>query len=130
MHVLHKSYRITFALFLIMVFMAPAFLSAAESISPEAAKAHLGETRTICGKVANTYYSRFVTEKPTFINFGKPYPNHVFSIAIMGENRNKYENAPEDFFEGKSLCVTGLIEIYDNKPLIVVRDKTQIHLQE
>jgi hypothetical protein len=105
-------------------------LPAAESLTPVAAKAHVGETRTICGKVENTYYSRFVKDKPTFINFGRPYPNHFFSIAIMGANRDMFENAPEDFFTGKSLCVTGLIETYDNKPLVVVRDKMQIRMTE
>jgi hypothetical protein len=59
-------------------------LHAAEPLTPEAAKAHVGQSVTVCGKVANTYYSRFVEGKPTFINFGRPYPNHVFSIAIMG----------------------------------------------
>ncbi|MEW6501909.1 MAG: DNA-binding protein [Thermodesulfobacteriota bacterium] len=86
----------------------------------------MGQSVTVCGKVANTYYSRFVEGKPTFINFGRPYPNHVFSIAIMGADRAKFDNAPEDLFEGKSVCVTGLIEAFDNKPLIVVRDRAQI----
>ena len=110
--------------------LAANHLYAAESLTPEAAKAHVGQTATVCGKVANTYYSRFVEGKPTFINFGRPYPNHVFSIAIMGADRAKFDNAPENLFEGKSVCVTGLIEAYDNKPLIVVRDKAQIRWQE
>ena len=131
LHAQHKSFRFTIVLLLaIMLLIAPACLPAAESLTPEAANAHAGETRTICGKVANTYYSRFVKDKPTFVNFGRPYPNHVFSIAILGANRDMFENAPEDFFTGKSLCVTGLIETYDNKPLIVVRDKMQIRITE
>lgn len=111
---------------MLAILLTPVHLFAAESLTPEAAKAHVGETATVCGPVANTYYSRFVEGKPTFINFGHPYPNHVFSIAIMGVDRAKFDNAPEDLFEGKSVCVTGLIESYDYKPLIVVRDKAQI----
>lgn len=126
-HILH--HRVSWLL-LLAILLAPVQLFAAESLTPEAAKAHVGQTATVCGKVANTYYSRFVEGKPTFINFGHPYPNHVFSIAIMGADRAKFDNAPEDLFEGKTLCVTGLIEAYDHKPLIVVRDKAQIRWQE
>lgn len=127
----HKTSRDAVILLLtVSLLLAPAGLCAAEPLTPEAAKAHVGQTATVCGKVANTYYSRFVEGKPTFINFGRPYPNHVFSIAIMGADRAKFDNAPEDLFEGKSVCVTGLIEAFDNKPLIVVRDKAQIRWQE
>jgi hypothetical protein len=113
-------------LLLLALLLAPVQLFAAEPLTPEAAKAHVGQSVTVCGKVANTYYSRFVEGKPTFINFGHPYPNHVFSIAIMGADRAKFDNAPEDLFGGKSVCVIGLIEAFDNKPLIVVRDRAQI----
>lgn len=47
---------------------------------------------------------------------GNSSPNHVFFIAIMGADRAKFDNAPETFFEDKSVCVTGLIEVYDTKP--------------
>ena len=126
----HTSCHRASWLLALAVLLAPASLRAAEPLTPEAAKAHVGQTATVCGKVANTYYSRFVEGKPTFINFGHPYPNHVFSIAIMGADRAKFDNAPEKVFEGKSVCVTGLIEAYDHKPLIVVRDKAQIRWQE
>lgn len=98
-----------------LMLLSPFALHAAEFLTPEAAKAHVGQTATVCGPVANTYYSRFVGGKPTFINFGRPYPNHVFSIAIMGVARAKYDNAPEKVFEGRKVCVTGLIEAYDTK---------------
>lgn len=101
-------------------------LHAEESLLPEQATSYVGKTKTVCGPVANTYYSCFVSGKPTFINFGKPYPEHVFSITIMGEDRSKFGDCPEKMFEGKNVCVTGLIEEYDGKPLIVVKDQNQI----
>lgn len=121
-----QSRSLSCQILLFTLLLASSALHAAESLTPEAAKAHVGQTATVCGKVANTYYSRFVEGKPTFINFGRPYPNHVFSIAIMGTDRAKFGNVPEKVFEGRKVCVTGLIEAYDNKPLIVVRDKAQI----
>lgn len=101
-------------------------LYAEEFLTPEQAAAHVGETKTVCGPVANTFYLCCFGGRPTFINFGKPYPEHVFSIAIMGESREKFDNCPEKMFAGKNLCVTGLIETYDDKPLIIVKEKEQI----
>jgi len=99
---------------------------AGSAITPDEAAGHIGERQTVCGKVANTYYSCFVTGKPTFINFGKPYPNHVFSIVIMAEDRAKFDNCPEKMFSGRDVCVTGLIESYDGKPLMAVKDLSQV----
>ncbi len=99
---------------------------AGDAITPEEAADHVGERQTVCGKVANTYYSCFVSGKPTFINFGKPYPEHVFSIAIMGEDRAKFDDCPEKMFSGRDVCVTGLIEDYDGKPIMAVKDPSQV----
>lgn len=108
------------------VLLLPRPAACAAVLAPEQAGDAVGETRTVCGKVANTYYSCFVSGKPTFINFGKPYPEHVFSVAIMGEDREKFADCPETMFAGRDVCVTGLIESYDNKPVMKVRDLSQV----
>ena len=95
-------------------------------ITPAQAADNVGKQATVCGKVANTYYSRFVARQPTFINFGKPYPNHVFSVAISGEDRKNFEDRPEKLFENRNVCVTGLIELYDGKPLMAIKDQSQV----
>lgn len=87
------------ALFLTMPI--PVMATPDHTLTPEQAAAKIGERHTVCGTVANTYYSRFSSGKPTFINFGEPYPNHVFSLAIMGENRAEFGGSPEKLFAGK-----------------------------
>ena len=42
-------------------------------------------------------------------------------IKIDGIN-----NAPEEFYKGKEVCITGKIELYKDKPQIVVTSKSQI----
>lgn len=116
----------TILLFCCLLFLPLLAAGADDSITPEQAAAHVGEQQTVCGAVANTYYSCFVTDRPTFINFGKPYPDHVFSVAIMGKDRDKFESCPEKLFVGRSVCVTGLIETYDGKPIMVVKDQSQV----
>lgn len=99
-------------------------------ITPGQAAAMIGKQATVCGKVANTYYSCFVSKKPTFINFGKPYPDQVFSVAIMGEDRGNFGDCPEKLFAGRDVCVTGLIESYDGKPVMKVKDQTQVKWED
>ena len=111
---------------LILVLWRPGGAPCVEAINPAQAVAAIGEERTVCGKVANTYYSCFVSGRPTFINFGKPYPDHVFSVAIMGEDRSHFGDCPEKLFTGRDVCVTGLIESYDDKPVMKVKDQSQV----
>jgi len=96
------------------------------AISPGQAAEMVGKRVTVCGRVANTYYSCFVSKKPTFINFGKPYPDHVFSVAILGKDRDNFGDCPEKLFADRNVCVTGLIESYEGKPLMAVQNQTQV----
>lgn len=58
-----------------------------------------------------------------------PYPDHVFTVVIWGENGDKFENPPERFFDGKTIYVTGKIETYRGKAQIEVRDPSQIRVK-
>jgi hypothetical protein len=51
---------------------------------------HVGETATVCGVVASGRYAERTRGRPTFLNLDKPYPDQVFTILILGENRAKF----------------------------------------
>lgn len=70
--------------------------------------------------------------QPTFLDFGQPYPNEVFSAVIWGgaPERAKYPEPPEVFYIRRNLCVTGRIELYGDKPQIVVRQPAQITIDD
>ena len=90
------------------------------------ARHHLGEVVQVCGRVASAAHITTVKGEPTFINFGRPYPDQIFTAVIWGKARALFEGAPEKLFDGKSICVTGEIETYRGKPQIVVEDPGQI----
>ena len=95
-------------------------------IKPEEAQQHIGENQTVCGIVASTHYAKSSRGQPSFLNLDQPYPNQIFTILIWGENRPKFKEAPEKYFKGKRICVTGVIEIYRGTPEIIVNDPSQI----
>jgi hypothetical protein len=76
-----------------------AHLTAAE------AKNHLGETATVCGRVASARFAEKAKGLPTFMNLDMPYPHQIFIIVIWGTDRLKFGN-PERTYRDKNVCVS------------------------
>ncbi|MCK4410231.1 MAG: peptidoglycan-binding protein [Candidatus Eisenbacteria sp.] len=89
---------------------------------------HVGEVAEVCGRVASAAHIAAVKGQPTFLNFERPYPDQPFNVVIWGSARSRFDAPPERAFDGKEICVTGLIETYRGKPQIVVSDPEQIVL--
>jgi len=91
------------------------------------AKDHIGDRTTVCGPVAGTKYGATSSGKPTWLNIGKDWPSSErFVVIIWGENRGNFPQPPESYYDGKSICVTGLIQEYDGIPQIEVTAPDQI----
>jgi len=92
--------------------------------SPHSAHLLVGETATICGVVGSARHVESSRGSPTYINLGRAYPDHVFTIVIWGTDRQKFHYAP-DQLQG-AICVRGEVELYRGVPQIVVRSPDQI----
>jgi hypothetical protein len=97
----------------------------AEPLTPEDAAKHVGEKATVCGVVAAAKYAAQTGGRPTFLDFGKPYPDTIFTALILGTDRPKF-GTPETTVKGKEVCVTGEIRLYNGKPEIVLTDPKQL----
>jgi hypothetical protein len=86
---------------------------------------HVGETRRVCGLVAQVSYKPESLGQPTFVDFGKDFPDQLFSAVIWGENRSSLGQLPE-VYRGEHLCVTGMLELFRGRPNIQVRDSQQL----
>lgn len=81
----------------------------ATNLTSEEAAQHAQETNTVCGPVASTHYAERSPDKPTYLNFDRPFPHQTFTAVIAESARAKFKDAPEVTFKGKNICVTGLI---------------------
>ncbi|MGA2402148.1 MAG: hypothetical protein ABSG91_10625 [Syntrophobacteraceae bacterium] len=63
------------------------------------------------------------------INLDNPYPNQVFTVLIRGSDRGKFEKPPETLFSGKEICVSGMIQSYQDRPEIIVKEPSQIKMK-
>lgn len=113
------------ALLLIAVALsAYASSGASEKLTAAQAKSHIGKSATVCGVVASADYAVRSQRKPTFLNLDEPYPRHIFTAVIWEEDRSKF-GQPETL-KGRRVCVNGLIEEYQGKPQITLRDASQL----
>jgi hypothetical protein len=102
-----------------------AFSGKAATLTPDEAANHLGQKATVCGVVAATKFDAHLDGQPTFLDFGRPYPDEVFAAVIFGADRAKF-GTPEATLQGKRVCVSGSISVYQNKPAIVLNDPRQL----
>lgn len=69
-------------------------------------------------------YQQNTRGQPTFLN-DAPYPNHVFTAVIWGKARRQFQPPPESW-QGQSLCVTGPVQLYQQRPQIEVSSPSQL----
>jgi CHAT domain len=99
-----------------------------ERLAADVARRHVDEDAKVCGFVAQARYAEASNGQPTFLDFGQPFPNEVFSAVIWGgaPERAKYQDPPDVLFVRREVCITGRIELYADKPQIVVRNPAQL----
>jgi DNA/RNA endonuclease YhcR with UshA esterase domain len=112
-------------LFAVVTVLTWPFAAAGACLGPEEANNHVGESACVCGFVASSHYAPNSKSQRTFLNLDKPYPNQRFTAVIFGDDRSKF-GEPERTFQGKHVCVTGEIQLYRQKPEIIVHDPEQL----
>jgi len=97
------------------------------AVSCSEAKDHVGERIAVYGTVVSTHYANGSSGKPTFLNMCYDYPDsNRFQVVIWGENRGNFPQPPEDYYNSKTIYVSGLIVLYDGVPEIEVTSPSQI----
>lgn len=99
-----------------------------EKVSLKDIAQYEGKTVTICEKVQSTFVSK--NGKTTMLNFGKPYPNQTFVIAIFEKDLINFSYKPHEFLKGKKICVTGKVIMYKGMPEFIVKDEKDILIEQ
>ncbi|MBK9224546.1 MAG: hypothetical protein IPO23_07795 [Flavobacterium sp.] len=84
---------------------------------------------TLCEKVIGTYQSKSESGV-SYLNFGAPYPNHSFTVVIFKKDLEHFDYDPVAFLKNKTVCVSGTIVFYKNKPQIIASNPDQIVVKE
>ena len=118
--------------------MRPSFLSLlfvilttgslfASDITPEEAAKHVGEKVTVRGTVFQVFVSK---SKNVYLNFGATFPNQTFAAAVLIQKTPALLADGSDWLtarEGKEVSVTGTVELYKDKPEIVLTPREDLN---
>lgn len=100
------------------------------AIKLEEVSKHVGDSVTVCGKVANGIFLESMDNSPTFLNLGASYPDQLLNVVIWKDQRDSYNPAPETQYADKNICVTGKIEMMNDLAQIVIYNKEQIKVTD
>jgi hypothetical protein len=118
------------ALLLILCFALPCIAQAQTAhLTAAEAKNHVGETATVCRRVASIHFAEKAKGLPTFMNLDMPYPQQIFTILIWGADRLKFGN-PERTYRHRNVCVSRKITSHRGIPEIIISTPAQIQIQK
>lgn len=92
------------------------------------AKDYIGKEACVCGKVVSTKFSENGKTNPTYINLDKKYPEQVFTLMIFGQDRQNFSYKPEEFLQGKTICVKGKVGEFKGTPQIIANKEKQVEV--
>jgi DNA/RNA endonuclease YhcR with UshA esterase domain len=90
---------------------------------------HIGDSITVCGKIFGGKFLDAAKNQPTFLNIGAAYPDQSLTVVIWNNTRKQFAYKPEEKLKGKTVCITGRIEIFKEKPQITIQQPGQLEEQ-
>jgi hypothetical protein len=110
---------------LLALALSPSLLAQARpSYTDAEAAGHAGEDANVTGKVFGVSTRGSVT----FINVGAAFPNHTFTGVVFSGDQEKVGDLQQ--YNGKTVTISGKIEMRQDKPQIVIKSPEQIRLGE
>ncbi|MDZ4278862.1 MAG: DNA-binding protein, partial [Dehalococcoidia bacterium] len=101
------------------------------AIAWDQAEQRVGQQATVQGPVVGTHFAEESRGQPTFLNIGNPFPDpNRLTVVIWIEDRAAFPEPPETAYDGKTVCVTGVIETYEGVPEIVAASPSVIAIVE
>jgi len=95
-----------------------------ETISAYDANEWVGTVKRVYGKVEEVFYS---PEDENYILYiGAPFPYQDVSVVLPKHIAQSISMSPKWYFEKEMVWVVGLINTWEGKPEIVIRDEDQI----
>jgi hypothetical protein len=115
------------SLVVVTALLLPAWPAIAATLSPAEAGQHVGETATVCGRVASAHLPQSARE-PILIDLDQRYPDQIFTIVILGRDRARFGALDKSLLD-QHLCATAPIQLYRGRAEMIVQDPAQLQKQ-
>jgi len=90
---------------------------------------HVGDSVRFCSRVFSTRFLESSPNKPTFLDMNDSYSSQALTIIIWEQDRKNFYNKPDSLYNQKDVCVSGVVELHNNKHQIVIRRRDQIAIK-
>jgi hypothetical protein len=88
---------------------------------------HVGDSVELSAKIYGGKYLENANGSPTLLNVGADYPNALLTLVVPKPIREQFfRQTPEIVLKGKECIIYGKIELYKEKPQIIIYNKKQI----
>jgi hypothetical protein len=87
---------------------------------------HIGDSISFTGTIVSGRFLSTSKGGPTLMNVGAPYPNQLLTLVVWEVDRKNFQDAPELAYIKKVVKVSGKIELFKDKPQIVLHNDKQI----
>lgn len=92
-------------------------------------RAHINDSVAVTGRVLDGKYLTTGTEAFTVLHVSDTATNaSLLTLIIPAANRKNFGTAPENFYPGKQVRITGRLQLYKDKPQMMLRKKEQLTL--
>ncbi len=85
---------------------------------------HIGETVTICEEVKSSFKTK--QHHHSLLNMGGYYPEQKLTIIILEKHLKNFSYIPVEYLAGKTICITGVVTLFEGKPQIKVKRESEI----
>jgi hypothetical protein len=114
--------RVLLLVFIFALSAGPLLSADEPQIDPYEAPTHIGQSVAVSGVVVAVFVSKAGN---VFINFGDKYPNQTFTGWIPAGTPLASDPSLQEL-QGKTVKITGTINLYHGKPEIKITSKDQI----
>ena len=115
-------------LFAFLLFTSSCF--AQREVKLEEIGNYIGDSVQVKGFIKDVRFLESAKNSPTFISFGKPYPDQTLTVVIWGDIRKKIHYVPTEKDFLKFAIVTGRVELEEGVPQIIVTTGDQLKIIE
>lgn len=84
---------------------------------------YVGQNAIVEGTIVYTYFSKGTT----FLDFHNPYQGYFYGVVFAGDSNN-FKCSISQFYLNKEVRITGMIQLYNGAPEIVVHTPSQVEV--
>ena len=100
-----------------------------KEIKAEEARNNVGDTVKICTKIVDAVFDETAKGSPTILYISNDNTATPISFIIWADKRKFFDYKPDKDLKERDVCITGKIELYKEKPVIIIDKQSQVDIK-